>query len=98
MIFSGKNIFGVVIIGHGDSDFKGSVIGADLRRVDSGSVRATYKLGALKLVACYTKTRESDWRSLVAQHGYFYPGNLGRLFAFEATFLHHGITNGKYKK
>ena len=97
-IFSGKNIFGVVIIGHGDSDFKGSVIGADLRRVDSGSVRATYKLGALKLVACYTKTRESDWRSLVAQHGYFYPGNLGRLFAFEATFLHHGITNGKYKK
>lgn len=97
-IFLRENIFGLIIIAHGDSDFKGSIIGADSRRVDFKSVRTKYKLGVLKLIACYTKTQESDWGSLVAPHGYFYPGNSGRLFTYEAIFLHHGTTNAKYRK
>ena len=90
-IFSAEDIFGIVVMAHGDPDYKGSFLASDDRRVNAQSINLKYKLGALKLIVCYAKNEQDKWRKAVAPNGYFYPGKLGRIYSAEASWIPHGI-------
>jgi len=88
-IFAQDDIYGVIIIAHGDRDKKGGFLASDDRVVFPSSISVKYKLGGLKIIVCYAKTKESEWKKLV--YGYFYPGKEGYIFTIGASWMHHGF-------
>jgi len=86
--FRQPNIYGVIVIAHGDRDKKGGFLTSDDRVVMPSSVSVNYKLGLLKLLVCYTKTKLTEWQKKV--HGYIYSGEVDEVRTWDSLFIHKG--------
>jgi RHS repeat-associated protein len=76
-IFKMNNLFGVIVLSHGDVEGKDGAIPAGedgVYRVRPSQLQTNYRLGAIKAVYCWSgaKTAHDDWKKLVGPTGYLY--------------------------
>ena len=69
-----QDVFGLVVVAHGDKSRKGTFSGSDEYIITPRNTKEHlhHKLGALKLVVCYAGVKGKEWRQLVSRYGFFW--------------------------